>query len=125
MIKIENENLLQAKHIFGEIKDNEINQLYLNGMASTFIHLYDDSLYQGNNAVSGDSISIKIENDSANKLVASGGTIGKYVPNKSNSSITEPINYSADVIEFEMDTQISKLYGSSKILHEDIDLSAL
>ena len=124
LVKIENENLLQAKHIFGEIKDNEINQLHLNGMASTFIHLYDDSLYQGNNAVSGDSISIKIENDSANKLVASGGTIGKYVPNKSNSSITEPINYSADVIEFEMDTQISKLYGSSKILHEDIDLSA-
>ncbi len=124
LVKIENENLLQAKHIFGEIKDNEINQLYLNGMASTFIHLYDDSLYQGNNAVSGDSISIKIENDSANKLVASGGTIGKYVPNKSNSNITEPINYSADVIEFEMDTQISKLYGSSKILHEDIDLSA-
>jgi len=124
LVKIENENLLQAKHIFGEIKDNEINQLHLNGMASTFIHLYDDSLYQGNNTVSGDSISIKIENDTANKLVASGGTIGEYVPNKSNNSITEPINYSADVIEFEMNTQISKLYGSSKILHEDIDLSA-
>ncbi|MED5269076.1 MAG: LptA/OstA family protein, partial [Candidatus Neomarinimicrobiota bacterium] len=124
LVKIENENLLQAKHIFGEIKDNEINQLHLNGMASTFIHLYDDSLYQGNNTVSGDSISIKIENDTANKLVASGGTLGEYVPNKSNNNITEPINYSADVIEFEMDTQISKLYGSSKILHEDIDLSA-
>ena len=87
LVKIENENLLQAKHIFGEIKDNEINQLHLNGMASTFIHLYDDSLYQGNNAVSGDSISIKIENEAANKLVAMGGTIGKYIPNQSNSSI--------------------------------------
>ena len=53
-----------------------------------------------------------------------GGTIGKYAPNQSNSSIATPINYSADVIEFEVDTQISKLYGSSKILHEDIDLSA-
>ena len=114
LVKIENENLLQAKHIFGEIKNNEINQLQLNGMASTFIHLYDDSLYQGNNAVSGDSISIKIENEAANKLVAMGGTIGKYVPNQSNSSIAAPINYSADVIEFDLLTKVSKIYMLDK-----------
>jgi lipopolysaccharide assembly outer membrane protein LptD (OstA) len=93
-------------------------------MASTFIHLYDDSLYQGSNEVSGDSIAISIDNESATQLTAKGGTIGRYIPNKFNSSITSPINYSAEVIEFEVDTQISQLYGFSKILHEDMDLSA-
>jgi len=124
LIKLENQNLLKAKHILGDIKENEIDKVYLEGMASTFIHLYDDSLYQGSNEVSGDSIAISIANESATRLTAKGGTIGRYIPNKFNSSITSPINYSAEVIEFEVDKQISQLYGFSKILHEDIDLSA-
>ena len=54
LVKLENQNLLKAKYILGDIKENEIDKVYLEGMASTFIHLYDDSLYQGSNEVSGD-----------------------------------------------------------------------
>ena len=37
------------------MKDNQVDEIELKGMASSFIHLYEDSLYQGTNEISGEN----------------------------------------------------------------------
>ena len=38
------------------MKNNQVDEIKLKGMASSFIHLYEDSLYQGT-IISGDKMS--------------------------------------------------------------------
>lgn len=121
---VENEDVLKGEAIFAKLNDDEIENIEILGMASTLIHLYNDSLYDGINEVSGDKIILNIKNDSAQKLIAEGGTIGRYAPNESNDSVQEDIDYTADRVEFEVDTKISEMYGSVKIIHANMDLSA-
>ncbi len=121
---IENEDVLKAETIFASLENEEIQNIELIGMASTLIHLYNDSLYDGINEVSGDKIIMNIQNESAKKLIAEGGTIGRYIPNKSNENIQEEIDYVADRVEFEVEKKISKMFGVVKIIHNKMDLSA-
>ena len=67
---------------------------------------------------------MSLKNESAQKLIAEGGTIGRYTPNESNENVQEDIDYTADRVEFEVDTKISEMYGGVKILHDNMDLSA-
>ncbi len=121
---VENEDVLKGETIFANLSNDEIENIEMLGMASTLIHLYGDSLYDGINEVSGDRIILSIKNESAQKLIAEGGTIGRYTPNESNENVQEDIDYTADRVEFEVDTKISEMYGGVKILHDNMDLSA-
>ena len=73
------------------MKDNQVDEIELKGMASSFIHLYEDSLYQGTNEISGDEIVLQLKNDNATELVSNGGVIGKFIPSSSNSSGQEKV----------------------------------
>ncbi len=121
---VENEDVLKGETIFANLINDEIENIEMLGMASTLIHLYNDSLYDGINEVSGDKIILSLKNESAQKLIAEGGTIGRYTPNESNENVQEDIDYTADRVEFEVDTKISEMYGGVKILHDNMDLSA-
>jgi lipopolysaccharide assembly outer membrane protein LptD (OstA) len=121
---VENEDILKGQTIIASFENDEIENIEIIGMASSLIHLYNDSLYDGINEVSGDKIILDIQNNSARKLIAEGGTIGRYIPNASNQNIQEEIGYSADRVEFEVEKKISEMYGVVKILHDSMDLSA-
>ena len=121
---IENEDILKGQTILAKLKDDEIENIEMIGMASTLIHLYNDSIYDGINEISGDKIILSIKNESAEKLTAQGGTIGRYIPDESNKNVQEDIDYTASRVEFEVDTKISEMYGDVNILHDDMDLSA-
>ena len=121
---VENQDILKGETIIANFQNDEIKNIEMTGMASSLIHLYNDSLYDGINEVSGDKIILDIQNDSARKLIAEGGTIGRYIPNASNESIQEEIDYTADRVEFEVEKKISEMYGVVKILHDSMDLSA-
>ena len=100
---VENEDVLKGQTIFASLENDEIKNIEMIGMASTLIHLYNDSLYDGINEVSGDKITLDIQNESAKKLIAQGGTIGRYTPNASNQNVQEEIDYTADRVEFEVE----------------------
>ena len=46
-----NQDILKAEVIELKINENEMSEIELIGMASSFIHLYEDSLYQGTNEI--------------------------------------------------------------------------
>ena len=45
---------MKGRFINIEINNDSISEIQLIGMASSLIHLYEDSLYQGINKISGD-----------------------------------------------------------------------
>ncbi len=121
---IENQDILTGNIISISMKDNQVDEIELKGMASSFIHLYEDSLYQGTNEISGDEIVLQLKNNNATELVSNGGVIGKFVPSSSNSSGQEKVDYSGDRVEFDTNSRSSKMYGNANIVQVGMDLTA-
>ena len=121
---IENQDILTGNIISISMKDNQVDEIELKGMASSFIHLYEDSLYQGTNEISGDKIVLQLKNNNATELVSNGGVIGKFVPSSSNSSGQEKVDYRGDRVEFDTNSRSSKMYGNANIVQVGMDLTA-
>jgi len=73
---VEKVDILKGKLINVKMNDNVISEIELIGMASSLIHLYEDSLYQGTNEISGDKITLRLKNNNATNLESEGGVIG-------------------------------------------------
>ena len=121
---VNNIDILKAKTIRIDLKNDDDSKIELIEMASSLIHLYQDSLYQGINEVSGDKIIINIENKNATTLTSSGGVIGKFIPSKSNTSNQQKINYKGEIVEFDTRANQSKMFGKANLYQEGIDLTA-
>ena len=121
---IANQDILKAQVIDLKIDESDVSEIELIGMASSFIHLYEDSLYQGTNEISGDKIILKLIDNNATELVSTGGVIGQFIPSSSNTSGQEKVNYRAARVEFDTNSRSSKMYGNANIIQTGMDLSA-
>ena len=119
-----NQDILKAEVIELKINENEISEIELIGMASSFIHLYEDSLYQGTNEISGDKIKLKLINNNATELFSTGGVIGQFIPSTSNTSGQEKVDYKAARVQFDTNSRSSKMYGKANIIQIGMDLKA-
>jgi len=123
-VPINNVDILKAEVINIKMDKNDISKIDLIGMASSFIHLYQDSLYQGTNEVSGDKIVLEVNNNSIINLNSSGGVIGKFLPSESNTSNQQKINYKGEIVEFDTKKNLSKMFGKANLFQEGMDLTA-
>jgi hypothetical protein len=121
---IANQDILKAQVIDLKIDESDVSEIELIGMASSFIHLYEDSLYQGTNEISGDKIILKLIDNNATELVSTGGVIGQFIPSSSNTSGQEKVNYKGARVEFDTNSRSSKMYGNANIIQTGMDLSA-
>ena len=121
---IENEDILKGNIIQISMSNNEVDEIELEGMASSFIHLYEDSLYQGTNEISGDNIVLKLNNNNATELVSNGGVIGQFIPSLSNTNGQEKVDYQGNRVEFDNNSRSSKMYGDANIVQVGMDLKA-
>ena len=120
---VKNEDILKGKLINININNEAISEIELIGMASSLIHLYEDSLYQGTNEISGDKITLKLKNNNATNLESIGGVIGQFNPSLSNVS-QEKVDYRGKRVEFDTSTQQSKMFGEANIYQVGMDLTA-
>ena len=61
-------NDMTGSSLRGFFIDGSLDSLRLEGMATTLYHLFEDSVYQGKNLVSGDTISMKFDNKELNQI---------------------------------------------------------
>ena len=120
---VEKVDILKGKLINVKMNDNVISEIELIGMASSLIHLYEDSLYQGTNEISGDKITLRLENNNATNLESEGGVIGQFNPSATNIS-QEKVDYKGRRVEFDTNRQQSKMFGEANIYQEGMDLTA-
>ena len=60
--------------------------------------IFDDSVYQGKNDASGDTIIMNFNNNELEKLNIINGAKGTYSPDSIATDMKSPIKYSADYI---------------------------
>ena len=120
---VEKVDILKGKLINVKMNDDVISEIELIGMASSLIHLYEDSLYQGTNEISGDKITLRLKNNNATNLESEGGVIGQFNPSATNIS-QEKVDYKGRRVEFDTNRQQSKMFGEANIYQEGMDLTA-
>ena len=96
------------------LRNGEIDSVRLEGMATTLTHLFEDSIFQGKNIASGDTITLNFKLDSLNKTQLStinviGGARGEYEPNLNLEKIDNNIIYSADSIQYNIPNQTTQM----------------
>ena len=60
----------------GVFVDGKLDSMRLEGMATTLYHIFEDSVYQGKNQASGDTINMKFRDNDLKKIFVSGGSEG-------------------------------------------------
>ncbi|MFC1550018.1 putative LPS assembly protein LptD [Candidatus Neomarinimicrobiota bacterium] len=104
--------------------DSKLDSIRLEGMATTLYHVYDDSVFQGINETSGDTMRLIFINEELNRILVDGGAQGIFTPDSTHESITASIDYKSDILHYEILSQKSDLHGNARIKYGDIDLNA-
>ena len=113
----------------GYFAEGKLDSVRLEGMATTLYHIFEDSVYQGHNLASGDTIILSFkEMDSAEvdleNIHISGGSRGVYTPDTTNKDMETPITYTSDEMLYDMETETTDLTGEANIKYTDVDLSS-
>ncbi len=123
-IPIEFNDDMTGTTLKGFFIDGEMDSLRLEGMATTLYHIFEDSVYQGNNAASGDTIIMNFGDSELEKIFLIGGARGTYTPDTSNSDIEDPIVYASQFINYNLAAEETDLWQSATIDYGDVNLKA-
>ncbi len=115
---------MTGKSLKGYFVDGEMDSLRLEGMATTLYHIFEDSVYQGNNSASGDTIIMNFGTEDLEFIHLIGGARGTYTPDTSNSDIEDPIIYSSDFIDYDLPGEETDLRRNAVINYGDVNLKA-
>ncbi|MEE2765764.1 MAG: putative LPS assembly protein LptD, partial [Candidatus Neomarinimicrobiota bacterium] len=115
---------MESSVLTGYFIDGILDSMRLEGMATSLYHIFEDSIYQGMNETTGDTITISFLNNDLDKLTVIGGSQGTYTPDKAGADMEFPIIYSADKINYRVPIEKTDLKGQAKIKHDNTDLEA-
>ncbi|HDR05310.1 MAG TPA: hypothetical protein ENN84_08730, partial [Candidatus Marinimicrobia bacterium] len=79
---------------------NKLQFLDMQGMASSDYFVFEDSLYQGQNIVSGDTVQMTFQNDSLITIRVSGGAEGKFIPENNTVEMDTTLLYYGQEIHY-------------------------
>ena len=117
-------NDLAGNTLKGFFVGGKLDSLQVEGMATTLYHVFEDSIYQGKNIASGDTIVMQFIEENIDKIIVSGGSRGEYTPDTSASSIEGPIIYSSEIIKYNVKQEETDLHGDAKINYTNMNLDA-
>ena len=117
-------NDLAGNTLKGFFVDGKLDSLQVEGMATTLYNVFEDSIYQGKNIASGDTIVMQFIDENIDKIIVSGGSRGEYTPDTSASSIEGPIIYSSEIIKYNVKQEETDLHGDAKINYTNMNLDA-
>ena len=115
---------LTGAFLSGFFKNGELDSMRLEGMSTTLYHIFEDSVYQGKNETSGDTIIISFKNKETNNIIVIGGAEGSFYPDTISSTLKSPIFYSASRINYRLLEEETDLDGYSKIRHDNTELES-
>ena len=118
------EDQMEGSKLIGLFNNGKIDSIHIGGMAKTLYHVFEDSIYQGKNNVSGDTINIKFFDNALNTINIIGGSEGKYIPDSIANDTDLPVVYKANEIYYYLKEDQSDLVGNVNIRHDATDLDA-
>jgi len=104
--------------------EGKLDSMRLESMATTLYHVFNDTIFQGINETSGDTISLQFTNQELQQIYISGGARGTYKPDSSNKSLDNIIEYSANNIDYQIPNETTHLIGNAQVDYTDMTLTA-
>jgi len=104
--------------------NGDLSSLIMTGMASTELHVIEDSLYMGKNIASGDSVIISFKNDELYRIQINGGGQGKFQPEPRNASIDSTVTYESEFIDYHVQDEESFFEKNAVVKYEGTILKA-
>ena len=122
--KMHFEDVITGKVLKGFFINGELDSMRMEGMATTLYNIFEDSVYQGNNAASGDTMIIHFQDKSLQKIDIFGGGRGTFSPDSMNKQVLAPIHYKSKTIEYNIPEEQTNLYANAEIQYTDMNLTA-
>ena len=104
--------------------EGKLDSMRLESMATTLYHVFNDTIFQGVNITSGDTITLQFTDQELKKIYISGGARGTYTPDSSNKSLDNIIKYSANDIDYQISDETTHLVGNAQVDYTDMTLTA-
>ena len=117
-------NRLNGNTLRMYIEDNQIKRVVAGGMASSDYFMTEDSILQGLNKVSGDTIVISFLDSEIRTILVMGGAIGEFQPDKYAQGTDTTINYSSGTIIYDIPGKTTRLRNKSTLKYQDMTLNA-
>jgi len=123
---ITQEDILLGRELNIWLQENRIETIRVSNMARSTYHVFEDSVYQGINETSGDTIVMKFtaEADSLEEIQVIGGTRGTFRPHRYNTSVDTTVFYESEQITFNIPDRITHLVRESDVQYKDMELEA-
>ena len=118
------EDKMEGTTLTSFFKNGTLDSLRIEGMAKTVYHIFEDSIYQGKNNASGDTIALSFYDDDLSKINIIGGSEGKYSPDSVFNDNDQPVIYKANKIKYHFLNDESDFNGSVNIRHDRTNLDA-
>ncbi|MBN2279281.1 MAG: hypothetical protein JXQ65_01745 [Candidatus Marinimicrobia bacterium] len=102
----------------------KIDSIRVSGMATSFYNVKDDSILQGTNSASGDTVIMKFYEKALGKISIIGGTKGEFVPHSTNESMDTSVIYAAERIDYHVTDRKTDLLKNASVHYQDAELKA-
>ena len=115
---------LQGKSLRMYIEDNEVKRIVVSGMATSSYHMSEDSVLQGLNVVTGDTLILGFLNNEIRTILVMGGATGNFKPDKYAEGSDTTIFYNSETILYNVQRKTTRLKKKSSIYYEELKLTA-
>ena len=117
-------NRLNGNTLRMYLDGNQIKRVVAGGMASSDYFMTEDSILQGLNKVSGDTIVISFLDNKIRSILVMGGAIGEFQPDKYAQGADTTINYRSGTIIYDIPGKTTILKNKATLKYQDITLNA-
>ncbi|MFC1620071.1 putative LPS assembly protein LptD [Candidatus Neomarinimicrobiota bacterium] len=109
-------DVLTSRGMEAEFIDDKLRHLWLAGMASSTYHVVEDTILQGVNSATGDTMAMDF--DTGGKLIriqVLGGARGRFVPEAGNSDVDTVVVYRSDYIDYDILGEVTYLERGARV----------
>ena len=118
-------DVLTSRGMEAEFINDKLRTLRLEGMASSIYHVVEDTVLQGVNTATGDTMAMHF--DAEGKLLriqALGGARGRFVPEGDNTDVDTVVVYRADYIDYDILGEITFLERGARVDYKENGLTS-
>ncbi|MDD3806719.1 MAG: putative LPS assembly protein LptD [Candidatus Marinimicrobia bacterium] len=103
---------------------NKVDYLEMKGMAESDYYVFRDSLFQGLNHASGDTVRMMFTDDTLERIRVIRDVRGTFYPYPPVAGMDTTLTYKADKIDYNMIADITDLIHHAEVIYADMTLKA-
>lgn len=118
-------DVMTSRRMVASFEDDHLSSLELQGMSTSLYHVVEDSVLQGINHASSDTMVLMIDDTGRlYRLQAVGGARGRFEPEPANAEVDTVVLYKGAFIDYDINAKVTYLEGGARVDYRDNGLAA-